>query len=356
MRILQLIDSLEAGGAERMAVNYANGLVDHVPFSGLVATRKEGPLKTQLHNSVHYLFLDRKSTFDIKALLLLRDFVKKNQISIIQAHSSSFLLAIFLKLVYPKIKIVWHDHYGNSEFLEKRKKVLLQFGSLFFYRIIVVNELLKKWAIKNLFCKQVFYQPNFVLMDANKESIVLQGQIGKRILCLANLRPQKNHSMLLEIAKNIKFSHPEWTFHLIGKDFRDQYSADIHNQIVSNGLENNVFIYGSSNAVATAIQQSTIGVLTSISEGLPVSLLEYGYFGLPVIITAVGEIPKVINQKNGLLVPPKDKVRFQQALEDLIENVDLRNSLGEQLKKDIHLNYTKETVFKNFFAVLNNES
>lgn len=44
MRILQLIDSLEAGGAERMAVTYANALVQEIAFSGLVATRKEGPL------------------------------------------------------------------------------------------------------------------------------------------------------------------------------------------------------------------------------------------------------------------------------------------------------------------------
>ena len=44
MRIVQLIDSLDAGGAERMAVNYANALSEKITFSGLVATRKEGLL------------------------------------------------------------------------------------------------------------------------------------------------------------------------------------------------------------------------------------------------------------------------------------------------------------------------
>lgn len=42
MRILQIIDSLAIGGAEKMAVNFANALVEEVEFSGLVATRKEG--------------------------------------------------------------------------------------------------------------------------------------------------------------------------------------------------------------------------------------------------------------------------------------------------------------------------
>ena len=51
MRILQLIDSLDAGGAERIAVNYANSLTQKVSFSGLVTTRKEGVLKTEIQKS-----------------------------------------------------------------------------------------------------------------------------------------------------------------------------------------------------------------------------------------------------------------------------------------------------------------
>ena len=57
MRIVQLIDSLDAGGAERMAVNYANALQSKIEFSGLVTTRKEGGLKEQINPKVSYLFL-----------------------------------------------------------------------------------------------------------------------------------------------------------------------------------------------------------------------------------------------------------------------------------------------------------
>ncbi len=69
MRILQIIDSLEIGGAEKMAVNYANALTDKVEFSGLVATRKEGNLKSHINQKVNYLFLNRKKFFDVKAVL-----------------------------------------------------------------------------------------------------------------------------------------------------------------------------------------------------------------------------------------------------------------------------------------------
>ena len=56
MRIIQLIDSLEAGGAERMAVSYANALGKKIEFSGLVVTRKEGPLVNLLDKEVSYFF------------------------------------------------------------------------------------------------------------------------------------------------------------------------------------------------------------------------------------------------------------------------------------------------------------
>ena len=69
MRILQIIDSLEAGGAERMAVNYANALADKIDFSGLVATRKEGALRNQLSINVSYLFLNKKRLLIVEHFL-----------------------------------------------------------------------------------------------------------------------------------------------------------------------------------------------------------------------------------------------------------------------------------------------
>ena len=61
MRILQIIDSLNVGGAEKMAVNYANSLAKIEEFSGIVVTRKEGVLKSQINENVGYLFLARKT-------------------------------------------------------------------------------------------------------------------------------------------------------------------------------------------------------------------------------------------------------------------------------------------------------
>ncbi|WP_260850296.1 hypothetical protein [Flavobacterium anhuiense] len=69
MRVLQLIDSLEAGGAERIAINYANALTDKIEFSGLIATRKEGQLLAQLDKDVVYHFLNKKKQLILELFL-----------------------------------------------------------------------------------------------------------------------------------------------------------------------------------------------------------------------------------------------------------------------------------------------
>lgn len=354
MRILQLIDSLAIGGAEKMAVNYANALASAIEFSGLVATRKEGQLQSQLHPSVSYLFLNKKSILDIKAVLRLRNYCKTNRVSHIQAHSSSYFTAFLVKLVFPKITIIWHDHNGLSEFLSTRKSIVLKIASYFFKGIVVVNYQLQVWAIKTLNCKDVLYLPNFTTFSQfEKPTTILKGIAGKRILCLANLRFQKNHLLLLEVARLLKSSHPDWTFHLVGKDFEDAYSGNIKKTILDLELSETVFIYGSCEDTQHCMDQASVCILTSQSEGLPVALLEYGLKQKPVVVTEVGEIPLIIkNGVNGFIVPKHDSTAFYLSLAKLIDDTTLRTSVGQNLYETIQQHHSERAVLANYLTWL----
>lgn len=356
MRILQLIDSLEAGGAERMAVNYANALAKQIDFSGLVVSRKEGALVNQVDEDVSYLFLNRNKVIDFKALYTLRKYVVLHKVAVIHAHSTSFFLAFLLKLIHPSIKIIWHDHYGDSEFLDKRPLLALRLIAPFFCGIIAVNQKLKVWAHEKMHFENTIYLPNFPTEEKNiTEYTVLEGIEGKRIVCLANLRIQKDHFLLLEVAKKLKISHPEWTFHLVGKDFQDGYSKQIQSLIIENDLEKNVFLYGTKQDIKNILDQSTIAILTSQSEGLPMAILEYGLHKKPVVVTAVGELPLVIqNGKNGFLIDVQKEELFYQSIIELIEKVMLRNNFGEALYKTIFENYSEKKITKQYIIWLQN--
>lgn len=356
MRILQLIDSLEAGGAERMAVNYANALADDISFSGLVATRKEGSLVEQLDEKVYYLFLKRKSTFDVSALFRLRNFVKKNKVDVVHSHGSSFFIGVLLKIIYPKVQLIRHDHYGNSEFLDKRPSLVLSVTNFFFSGVIVVNQQLKVWNQKKLKIKNCIYLPNFYFQERNSnKQTTLKGLSGKRIVCLANLRAQKNHGLLLQVAKMLKTSHSDWSFHLVGKDWVDAYSEKIKNEINTSGLGQTVFLYGGQQDISNILGQSTIGILTSKSEGLPVALLEYGWHQKPVVVTAVGEIPLVIQDGvNGFLVPSEDIELFYAALVQLIANHQLQDDFGRELYQTVTEVFSAREIIKKYLNWLEN--
>ncbi|MBC7523063.1 MAG: glycosyltransferase family 4 protein [Flavobacterium sp.] len=350
MRIVQIIDSLAIGGAEKMAVNYANLLSNKIEFSGIVATRKEGKLKEKINNKVHYLFLERKNILDFISILRLTKYCKTNKIEYLQAHSSSFFTAFLVKICLPKIKIIWHDHNGLSEFLSSRKTLALKIASYFFDGIIVVNDQLKRWAESKLNCEKVIYLPNFTsIIDNQKSETKLFGKPKQQILCLANLRFQKNHELLIQVALLLKKSHPDWTFHLVGKDFNDNYSNNLKQNIITFSLHENVYIYGSKMDTNYIISQSEICILTSQSEGLPISLLEYGLHKKPVVVTNVGEIPLIIqNGINGFICPNKDSNVFFEKLSELISSSELRNNFGQNLYETIIKNNSEEGVITKF--------
>jgi glycosyltransferase involved in cell wall biosynthesis len=358
MRIVQIIDSLEIGGAEKMAVNYANALANEIAFSGLIATRNEGDLKSRINTNVHYLFLKKKKTLDLSAANRLKQYYKNNNIDFVHSHASSYFITLLAKIMYPKMKIIWHDHNGLSEFVTKQKNTVIQIASLFFSGIIVVNYQLKNWAETKLNCKKVIYLPNFTEVKENMPpETFLKGNQGKRILCLANLRPQKNHFLLLEVAQKCKADFPDWTFHLVGKDFEDEYSTIIKNRIVDNDLQKTVFIYGSKNDVANIINQCEISVFTSNSEGLPVALIEFGLCKKAVLSTAVGEIPLVIDhEKNGFIVEANDAQSFYDYLIKLINDSTLRADLGNALFEKVVRNNAQGAVIKRYLNWLVNNN
>ena len=356
MRILQVIDSLEIGGAEKMSVNFANALASCNHFSGLIATRKEGRLKSQIDEKVHYLFLDKKRVFDFKALLKMRRFCVTNKVEVLHAHSSSFFLACLLKIILPHLKIIWHDHNGVGNIPKKDGTLYIQLMSVFFSGIISVNQQLKYWAKKKLFCKKIIYLPNFTIpstFSATLKTTTLYGNEGKRILCLANLRYQKNHFLLIEVAKQLKLHFTEWTLHFVGKDFQDDYSSKLKEMVIQHDLLETVYFYGSREDVDHIINQCEIAVFSSNSEGLPVALLEYGLQSKAVLSTKVGEIPMIIQDgENGFLVDVNDSESFYNCLERLITDQLLRKKLGQNLYQVIHENHSKEKVINDYMIWL----
>jgi len=351
MKVLQLIDTLDAGGSERMALNIANALVDEGVTSHLCATRRGGPLQNDLDGAVSFFLLKKKGKLDMQAFRRFLKWVKKEQIEIIHAHSTSIFLAVLAKINNKKLKIVWHDHYGMSQVIEKRPSRVLKVFSKYIDQTIAVNQILANWSKNTLRVEEVVFLKNFAsLSKKSLRETILQGIEGKRVICIANLRPQKNHLELIKAFSGSIENFPEWTLHLVGKSFKDDYSKAIEGCIVDQNLHDNVFLYGNRNDIKYILNQATIGVLASISEGLPVSLLEYANNALPVIVTDVGQCAEVVGN-NGIVIKDVEK-ELPQALIRLYEDKEnQRISMGLRLRESVCTTYSKEAFMQKLIPI-----
>lgn len=351
VRIVQLIDSLDAGGAERMAVNYANVLSKTIAFSGLITSRKEGELKKELSENVVYLFAAKEKAIDVSAVQKIRHFIKENKVDLLHAHGTSFFLAVLIKLTYPRLKVIWHDHNGNRIKSKSWINRLLSVFSFFFSGVIAVNQDLEGWAKKHLYTKKIRYFPNFI---STKASVVppitqLKGEAGKRMIFLANLRYPKNHITFLEAFRISSAIQEGWTLHLIGKDYEDTYSDQIKYFIKKHNLEKIIYLYNACSDIEAILQQGQIGVLSSVYEGFPVTLLEYGKAQLCVLSTNVGYCKAVIDdKKNGLLFNPTDGLMISEAINEVIGDKEKRIFLSKALSEKVEARFSDKTIIRQY--------
>lgn len=359
MKVLSIIDSLIAAGAERMAVNIANGLALKDIESHLCATHSGGPLEEFVSEKVNLIVLEKRNAFDITAFLKLVKYVKNNNISVIHAHSSSVFWAVMVKWLVGNVKVVWHDHYGFSEHLDKRPSFPLNFMARFFGHAFVVNEKLLNYSVNTIKIPsgKVSFLANFAdlnFQEADNLTPDIPGLSNNpRLVCLANLRMQKDHHTLLDAFKIVKEKYAYATLYLVGGHFSDEYYHSIVNRI-ENDQELNSFahVLGSRNDVSLILKSCNVGVLSSISEGLPVSLLEYGLAKLPVVCTNVGDCALVLDHgRCGKLVEPRNPELLAQSIISYLDNPSQMEADGDNLNQRVLQEFSRDSALEKIVSV-----
>lgn len=354
MKILQLIDSLSIGGAERMGVNIANVSAQNGIESYLVASRKGGPLQQFLLPAVNYYCIDKKNGFDISAFYRLIKLVKKIRPDVIHAHSTSVYWAIGIKLFINNIKVAWHDHYGLSDSLKDSDRFWLKFLSRWINGVIVVNNVLEAWGKKHLHTPShnIIYLKNFPFLALVNPPLKTSKTI---LLNLANFRPQKDQLSLVEAVNIVKQSGIDFELWLAGEFVNSQWVLAVKSRIKSLDLSKEVKILGPVENPAGVLSKATIGILSSQSEGLPVALLEYGLAGLPVICTDTGQCKEVLgNGQYGVVIPPGDPKSLAEAIIRLIADSKEATKMALAFNKHVVEEYGAEKFFAGYSTMLTN--
>lgn len=350
--VMQVVDSLDLGGTETVALNLANELPAGRFRKFLCTTRRErgmSPLAAALHPDVGRLSLDRTSRFDVGAMLKFQSFVRRENIGLLHVHGSALFFSRMAALLrpVPGVRMIWHDHYGRSEFSDRPSTIYrLAVGGA--SGVIAVNQRLVEWAREELrmSSQRVWYIPNFVKPRVAAQGCPeLPGKAGFRIVCLANLRPQKDHGTLLRAMSIVSKAYPAAHLLLLGGPVESEYAESLRREIAVAGIQDKVTLLGSVSGAAAVLRQCDIGILSSVSEGLPLSLLEYGWAGLPVIATSVGQCAEVLDHgRAGILCRPSAADELASALLFLLDSSVRRQEYGRRFQEFVRERFDPGTI------------
>ena len=141
------------------------------------------------------------------------------------------------------------------------------------------------------------------------------------------------------IAENCKFYNGKLILDIGG----GMYDADkLRNFISNNKIDDIVHFHGwlAGNAKTEIFNLADAYILPSYVEGVPISILEAESYGLPILSTTVGGIPDIVDEgKNGFLFRPGDKQGMKNAIDTIMEDRELRKSMGCHSKKLSYKNF-----------------
>jgi L-malate glycosyltransferase len=168
----------------------------------------------------------------------------------------------------------------------------------------------------------------------------------RRIVTVANLRPEKAHDVLLEAAVVVLRRCPDAQFIIAGDGPRRR---ELEALALSHGIASRVQFIGHASNVPELLASSDLFVLSSRSEAFPNSVLEAMAAALPIVATRVGGIVTLIeNQRTGVLVAPDDPRALGHAMLDLIQWRSHAVRLGRAARAQVEAHYSWDRMIASF--------
>jgi glycosyltransferase involved in cell wall biosynthesis len=169
-------------------------------------------------------------------------------------------------------------------------------------------------------------------------------------LCVARLNPVKDIETLLRAFAAFPESMRERSRLFVVGDGEER--AKLEALRASLGLERRVMFLGARSDVPGLLPGADALVLSSITEGLPMALLEAMAAGVPCVATAVGGIPALLSDGAGIVVPPKSPETLARAMAEIAQQPEMRARLAEKAADVIRERYRLEPVVDRYLQLL----
>lgn len=350
MRIAQLIDSLAWGGAQKLLVTFAEAARQRdITLTVISLNDRDGgaPFRTDLERlGVRVVTFHGSRLVSPSRFFKLRQFLQQEQFDIVHTHLSYANILGSLACTLSRTPIVATMHnvqIGTKPPLHVRFEQWLLQKTV--NHLIVVGQQVAKIRRPQFPSKTIHIVPNAVTpiapLPTAKRLALRQDLIGNEdrplLINVGRLTYQKGLGDLLTAFAQVCQSHPQAALIIVGGG---EILPDLAEQIKQLGLENNAWLLGKRSDVPQLLGASDLYVSSAYWEGLPVAMLEAMSAGLPVVATAVGDVPVVMTEQTGLTLPPKEPEQLAQAICQLLDDKERLSIMGAAAREHVTLHYS----------------
>lgn len=370
MRILHLIESGGLYGAEKVILNLSGEMRRagrHVPIVGCITASLDEPCalydeaRRQGLEAVRLVIRNGRLPLDLpRAGRQLR------RLGIDLVHSHGYKPSVWGYACRPwsgvPIMATCHLWFTGTR-LPRKMKVMLALEKIVYrrYRDLVavsrpISEVLQAAGIP---ADRIHIIENGVevgerpRLDAGQRA-ELRASLGLPadafvVLNAARLNRQKGQWNLVEAAAQLRAAGREARFLIVGDG---PLAAELQELARARGVADLVTLAGFRDDVDDLLQAADAFALPSLDEGMPMSLLEAVARGVPVVTTAVGDIPHVVcHRQSGLVVPLEDPAAVAAAVDELRRLPDRGASLAAEARRRVAERYSCAAMYSGYERV-----
>jgi glycosyltransferase involved in cell wall biosynthesis len=374
MKILHLIDSGGLYGAEMMLVSLAEQqqrMGAEVVLGSIRAPElPEKPLEREARSrGVAVETFEMKPGLNLAGAWRILRYAWRHKVDLIHSHGykTNILLGFLPKRVRraPMVTTL-HGWTATGGWTKMRVNELLDSIALRFVdRIVLVNQgMLDREDVQALPQKKIRVinngidiPPREVAVDSReypegsieKEVVAFCGK-GKVIVSVGRLSVEKGYPNLIQAVAALRNGYGQDVRLLLIGDGR--LRTALEEQAEKAGLREFFMITGYLKNARDFMPLADIYAISSLTEGLPITLLEAMDSGIPVLATRVGGIPYVVqHEREALLVSPQDPAAMARAVLTLINNPDRAQTLADNAKAKVSREYSSSGMASRYLAL-----
>ena len=295
--VVHFIDSLEPGGAERVAINLSNLFFNYGHRVGLIFFENTtNSLLDQLNDNIELIYFQRRFKFNP---LLQKNLIKKiNEYDIIHIHMRYNLKYFFFLNLFNRFNtsIIFHDHYGNID----NNNTIGFIDKILIKRVpyIGVSDKLVTWA-KNNGANKAYLLKNIIIKEKSFSKKRSPGS--NRLIIVGNINEVKNQIFGLRIFKEL-IKVESYNLDIYGSIQDYDYYLLLKEYIKHNQLNNHVNFIFDCNNIQSVLHKYNYALHCSTSETGPLVLLEYMAHGLPFLTGNTGQVINFLKPKLDFLI------------------------------------------------------